>query len=511
MKRAAKVIALAMASAIAGAALTGCGGTAAASTASTAEKATGASASDTGSDYTITMAYIGNEQPNQEAVFAKLNELTQEKLGMSLDLVRLDFGNYTDKLNLMLSGGDKLDILPVYFTQASSYINAGQIVNLADYMDKDGQDIIKLMGEDVAKSGAVNGFIYGIPSNKESAPLAGVVMRKDIVDELGIDVDSIHTYDDLTPIYEKVKAAHPELDMVAGTNMVAQIQNYDPLSDSFGVLMDNGQSTKVENFYETEEYKTRVKRISDWYKAGYVKLDAATTTETVDNLVKAGTLFSFIQNIKPAYLVQENVACGQEMVTAYIGNDDGTSANTMCTNNVNFFDWGIAAQSQDKEKAMKFLNFAYSSPEFNNLINFGIEGEDYEKVSGSDTYVDFPSGKDATSAYHLNEGWLMPNQFIGYVWNGQPEDIWSQYQKFNSDATKSAAFGFLYDSSSVSTELTALMSVQTEYAKSLETGSVSDVDATLKEYNDKLYAAGLQKVMDLKQQQLDQWLADNKG
>jgi len=55
--------------------------------------------------------------------------------------------------------------------------------------------------------------------------------------------------------------------------------------------------------------------------------------------------------------------------------------------------------------------------------------------------------------------------------------------------------------------LTALQSVLNEYKRPLETGSVSDVEATLKEFNDKLYAAGLQKIMDLKQEQLDAWLA----
>ena len=51
--------------------------------------------------------------------------------------------------------------------------------------------------------------------------------------------------------------------------------------------------------------------------------------------------------------------------------------------------------------------------------------------------------------------------------------------------------------------------MESEYKKPLETGSVSDVEATLKDFNDKLYAAGLQKVMDLKQEQLDAWLASN--
>lgn len=35
-----------------------------------------------------------------------------------------------------------------------------------------------------------------------------------------------------------------------------------------------------------------------------------------------------------------------------------------------------------------------------------------------------------------------------------------------------------------------------------------DIDSTLKAFNDELYAAGLQKVMDTKQEQLDAWLAE---
>jgi len=468
------------------------------------------SGTDVGSSdetYNITMAYIGSEQPNQEKVFQGINDLMLEDINMTFETIMMGWGEYQDKLNLMLSGGDKLDILPVYFQYANSYINAGQIVDLNDYIYDYGKDILELMTEEVATSGAVNGFVYGIPSNKESASLAGIVMRKDIVDELEIDVDSISTYDDLAPIFEKVKAAHPEMDVINGTNLVDQILTWDKLIDSFGVLLNDGQDTEVVNWFETDEYNSRVKRINEWYKAGYIKLDAATTTETSSNLVKAGSLFSYISTIKPGFLVQENAVCGREMVTTYLGDDDGNPLNDLMSNAINFFNWGIAQQSEDKVKAAQFLNYAYTSPEWNNLMNFGLEGEDYVRVEGSDTVIDYPEGKDSSSTYHLNMGWMLPNQYIGYVWNGQPEDVWQQYQDFNNEATKSKALGFMYDASSVATEITALNSVLSEYQKPLETGSVSDVEATLKEFNDKLYAAGLQKIMDLKQEQLDAWLA----
>lgn len=478
------------------------------STGSKAESSTSEPAGTAGDDaYTISMAIIGNEQPNQAEVHAKVNELLNKELNMNIEFTLLGFGDYADRLNLMLAGGDKLDVLPIFFQYANSYINAGQVVNLADYFDQYGQDIIANMGEDVAKSGAINGYIYGVPANKESASKAGIVMRKDIVDELGIDVSAIKSPWDLTAVFEKVKAAHPEMDMISGSQILYKIETHDPLFDDFGSLMNNGQDTTVTNWYGTEEYKERAYLVNDWYKAGYVKLDAATTTETSQNLVKAGSLFSYISAIKPGFLAQENVSCGMEMTTQYLGNKDGTEVNNLWTNAINFFNWGIAHQSEDKVKAMEFLNFAYSNAEFNNLMNFGIEGEDYALIDGSSSVIDYPEGKDSSNAYHFNMGWMLPNQFLGYVWNGNPEDVWQQYQEFNDSALKSKAFGFAYDSSTVATELAALQSVTDEYVKSIETGSVTDVDATIQAFNDKLYAAGLQKVMDLKQEQLDAWLA----
>lgn len=518
-KKMSKPLAVILAAAMSLGLLAGCGGSGdsvSGDTQAAAEESSGGGSndsqesSDSSDMHTITMALIGNEQPRQEEIWAKVNELVEKDLNMHVNFIVLGYGDYINRLNLMLSGGDKLDILPINNGQAGSYINAGQIVDLKDYIYDYGQDIISSLGEDIATSAAVQGFVYGTPPNKESASRAGIVMRKDIVDELGIDVDSIHTYADLTAVFEKVKAAHPELDCIAGTNILTQVPTWDPLMDQFGVLPNDGQDTTVVNLFEYEDFVNHARLVNEWYKAGYVKLDAATTTETSQNLVKAGSLFSYFSPIKPGFLAQENVVCNQEMVTAYIDKDDGSVSNIICSNNVNFFNWGIAQQSEDKVKAMQFLNYCYSSPEWNNLMNFGEEGVDYEKMEGSDIMIHYPEGADTASLYHFNMGWMLPNQYLGYVWEGNPEDVWQQYQDFNDSATYSKAFGFFADTSSLSTELTALYSVYNEYMNSISTGSVSDFDATMKDFNDKLYAAGLQKVMDLKQEQLDAWLASKQ-
>ena len=127
--------------------------------------------------YHITMAYVGNEQPDMDKVVAAINELTLAELNMTFDVIQLGWGEYQQRQQLMLSGGDDLDILSVFFQQAIGYINNGYLVNQADYIYEYGKGIIDFMGEDVATGGAVNGFIYGTPANKESASLSGIVMR----------------------------------------------------------------------------------------------------------------------------------------------------------------------------------------------------------------------------------------------------------------------------------------------------------------------------------------------
>ena len=64
-----------------------------------------------------------------------------------------------------------------------------------------------------------------------------------------------------------------------------------------------------------------------------------------------------------------------------------------------------------------------------------------------------------------------------------------------------------------STQITALQNALNTYRPALETGSVgvAGVEETLQKLNDALYAAGLQTVMDAKQEQLDKWLDENGG
>ena len=131
--------------------------------------------------------------------------------------------------------------------------------------------------------------------------------------------------------------------------------------------------------------------------------------------------------------------------------------------------------------AFKFISALYMDPVLMNLWQYGIEGVNYQVLDDGTAY--YAEGENSSNyKYHQNSGWSMGNQMISYVWN---------------DGTKH------------STQVTALNNALNNYRAALETGSVgvANVESTLKQLNDALYAAGLQDVMDEKQAQLDACLA----
>ena len=69
--------------------------------------------------------------------------------------------------------------------------------------------------------------------------------------------------------------------------------------------------------------------------------------------------------------------------------------------------------------------------------------------------------------------------------------------------------GFSYDSTPVSTEIAALTNVKNQYLPGLACGSLNP-ETELPKFLQALEDAGLQKVIDEKQAQLDAWIAENK-
>ena len=423
-----KLLSVILAASMTAALLTGCGSSSSSSTAATdsatstatagdATAATTAGTTDSAvtttavgeyteeNPYQLTFAYIEFYQQDataRQAVQDALNEYMIPKYHIEVTFLPLEYAQYQQKVQLMISGGDKLDVMPIYYSYASSWIGMNGVVDMNQYMNtEDGQKIVDALGEENAYVGQTGGVLFGFPANKESVELGGLCMRADICDELGLTdkygltksgdeyTGKVYSWDVASDIFSQVQKAYPNMTPLYlqgnSTSIMRRLAFFDELADQFGVLdwEADHSSTKVVNEFETESYKNAVTRLANWYDAGYIYKDAATDTQGAATMMKAGNTFSYMSAIKPGFLAEADAANGTDCYAMYFGNEvEGGYSTT----NVSFFDTGIASNSDDPEMAFKFISALYSDPAVMNYWQYGIEGTNYQVLDDGTAY-----------------------------------------------------------------------------------------------------------------------------
>ena len=458
--------------------------------------------------YTVTMVLNGSTQPDEERIEQKINEILEPELNANLDIVVLPWASASQQLQLMLSGDEKIDVFYTQATNAVQYMNAGQIIDMSELIDKYGTNIKQIYGEDIAKINQIEGFVYGVPNQIERGSIPAVFMRKDLVEKYNIDTTQIKEPKDLESVFETVKAGEPDMTMLYSINdgdtPVTRLFRGDNLSDNnyLGVLMDQTNSTKLENFFATDWFKDTTTMLYNWYQKGYISQDAGTNTENWRTVCKAGNLFSLFFAYHPGTPVEFESSTGYDFEIVPFYNEP--IINSSSYNGVTF---SIAQNSENPEKTMEVLDYIYGSSEIMNLLNWGEQDKDYVIEDADNGIINFPEGITSDNAgYNLNLGWELPNQFIAYKWTGSDPQLWETMEEFNSSAKSSKAVGFLFDSSNYSSEIAALSNIVKQYSGALYSGS-GDPDELIPELLEALDDAGINEVIQAKQEQLDAFLA----
>ncbi|PGY10680.1 ABC transporter substrate-binding protein [Bacillus sp. AFS031507] len=447
----------------------------------------------------LNMAYMNfTNIEDLPLVQEEINKITKKKINATVKLVPINAANYQQQTNLMLTGNEKLDLVVSsaffgYNTQATK----GQLVALDDLLKSNGKGILEVVPKNLLEGNKVNGKIYGIPSIRDWGSYYGFIMRKDIVDKYKIDLSQIKTFADLESVFKIVKEKEPTLTPIvnAGTVSVASViagGKFDILGDNLGVV--SFKDKKIDNMFEEPEYVDAVQLARKWFKAGYIMKDSATSQEVAANIVKANKGFGYFSHMKPGFEVQEKGITGHEMVSVKL--TDVYSYTDAATG----FNLSIARNSQNPEKAMEFINLLYTDKEIMNLLDNGIEGKHY--AVKSDGVITLPEGVKE-SKYVFGQ-WQIGNNFLTYPWEGNPANYWEVMEKHNDSAIFSPAFGFTFNPDPVKTEIAASTNVLNQYKLGIESGTL-DPEKSLKEFNKKLNASGIDKIIAEKQKQFDKW------
>lgn len=452
--------------------------------------------------YELVLVFPAAPQKDEKLVEEALNDILIEKINATIDLRPIDWGQWEETRNLMIGAREKVDIyFTAQWTGHAVNVAQGAFLPLNDLLQTHGQGILETLDPIFLEGSKINGINYSVPTNKEIAEQGGIVYRKDIAEQLGLDMDSVKTFADLEPIFARVKA---ETDMIPlfireGENFGTHyMSNLDFLGDAKidGVVLKDGTDTTVRSKLETPRYLELLELTHDFYKKGYINPDAATTKTFTTDALRSGQYFAIVASLKPGKDKETELAAGLIGKLGQIPLNTATINTGVMTGAM----LAISVTSENPEKAMAFINLLHTDKKIVNLINFGIEGVHYTRNG------EIISPTERTNDYALNAAWELGNQFLNYVWESESPTKWDEFRAFNEQGIRSPAFGFTFDSRPVEAEVASLFNIMNQYRTLLESGSVDPAEM-VPVYLQAAKAAGLDTIIAEKQRQLDRYLA----
>lgn len=448
---------------------------------------------------------VGASAPSQESldrIEEKINEITLKEINVQVNLTIMEMGSYLTQMPMQITAGDKIDLITTFPAGSGSFNTmaaSGQLLPLDDFISDYCQDMKALVPENFFDATTVNGSIYAAPVYTDYTNDLYFVCKKEIFDETGFKEEDIQSYEDLTPLFEKVKELHPEMKILSSgaqavtgsVGVTLNNEKYDALTDIAAVFYDKeSEQTKVVNLFETDEYKKEAQIYRDWYNAGYIDQDILMreTDPSDDETVFGG----FIQGNASRTQGKLSIS-GIELTSMKMAEGPVT------TSSMAIMTMAIPVNATEPEAAARLMNLTYTNADLKNLVNYGIEGEDYTLEDGNVAVI------TENCTYAPNTNGLFGNVFNSYLSESEALSGVTRDASGQADLEYSPLLGFSVDTNPISNEVAQLSSVMEEYGKQVKCG-IAD-EETYNEMIEKMYACGLENYLAEIQIQLDEWLA----
>jgi putative aldouronate transport system substrate-binding protein len=448
----------------------------------------------------------GANYDNSAAVMDAVSDILAETVGATLEVTWLGMGDYTNQVNLMLTGDGEADLVLLNGVPLATYAGNGEILDITSYYEEDPDAFLEWLDESYIDSCRVNGQLYAIPEVINFSNEILVHANKAMIDDMGIEIDDskVWTLDEIHDLVVQAMEKYPNIYGIvpqSGSQFLAQL-NYDSLGDSYyiGVIDDYGNAGVVTSVTENQEYIDFATTMREWYQEGLIMQDCMSNTESWSTMIPSGKAFcSFDAGAYP-----DNSSVDADYYNLTI------SPNWSAANCAVRLDYAIAANSKNPDLAFAVLKELYTNEDICNLLMYGIEGENF--VINEDGKADYPEGvsmeNDTYNCGFVNP-WVLPNFLNAYESYSYVDNFGQILHDYDSNAIKSGALGLVFDSTNVTNEYSACINVFNKYYYAIMSGSM-DTESTLETFKEELKAAGEDAVIAEKQAQLDAFLA-SKG
>ena len=470
----------------------------------------------TGEKHPCRIVQPGTLPADYETVIAELNKkLEADGVDIEVEVIRIPWDAYAEKLNLMLSTGEEFEILHVMqdVRNLSSIAGVSAITPVTEYIDKYPELKARFSDKEWAST-LYKGEYYAIPDawiGFDNA-ISFLTFREDIMKQVGYN-EFPETMDEIVDLMKKSQDAILKENGMKSYHWMHQNQDtahwlhrsYDTypfyVESSLGLVLARQDGT-IDSFYESEEFKKDCEAYAKMYQEGLINPDVLNldSQAKLDDANFGAFLPSntFDCNVENSIMENTGIDATVNWTRAFPEKPDMIYTYGQNMN-------AVSSTSEDPETAFKFFNWLYTSQENYDLFHYGIEGVHYTlNDEGRITNI---KGEDGNNLYYMDTWMTGYVPYTRYAENAT--DAYIDFNQYKSDNfVVSPIAGFAFDTANVQAELTTL---QTEIITSvypLKFGMISYeeyIDTVIK----KLKAAGLDTYLEEYRKQFAEYLKAN--
>ena len=276
-----------------------------------------------------------------------------------------------------------------------------------------------------------------------------------------------------------------------------------------GVQMFDDTFT-VQDLYTTEHFQLFAQYMADWYKAGYIKQDAASADLTGYDRPKNGVINDHTWVIDSHDLWYIGPEAGDKVLSASMGMPAYTiemdKAFTLTKGDSTAV--AIPYCADEPERAMMVLNALYAVPELWQLFVYGIKDEHW--TDNGDGTITRLGGETIDDSYG-QWNWVIGNAINTLPTSQEGIGTYQKYKDAEATAIENPFAGFkLVQNDEIKAIVAAIKAIDAEYLRQIIYGYHGDNwKSVYDKWMSERKAAGVDNVVAEYQKQLDEYLNAN--
>lgn len=465
---------------------------------------------DTSERVDLVFYVMGDAPVDEQLVEDQVNNILLEKVNATIDMQFSTWTDFQQKYSLELTSGNADLIYVANWLNYGQLAQSGAFEELDTLLDTVAPDLKAAVGEGNLGMCKVDGKVYAIPSTWAEYVCNGVKYREDL--RVKYDLPVPDSVENMEAYLLGIQENDPSQGLLTVTTEESQgfltgfdaawIFNYkyswvNANGLPYGLAANYDSPANVYDYWYSDDFVEDMKTMKRWSDYGFWSKSALSDTNNSESY-KNGLCVAEIAGQNP-----------NKQITAINdfkndGHDDWESAYIAYGETNGVIYPGHATQNgtaivrgcKNPERAMKVLELLMTDKELNNLMQAGIQGTHYN-LDDDGVYVDLNDPSSPKFPYEGFNTWMLRN---GDYKIPQESDIIlnEMFDKYEDLGNKTKFpniniyDGFSENYDAYAAERTAVSNVMKQYLAPLQAGLVSDVDAAVEEFRQKMTDAGIE-------------------